>query len=463
MSQTLKYFKEIIKYPRPSKQEEKIRNFLIEFFSSKWYEYKVDKTWNLIVYVPAKNSNSTETIILQAHMDMVCVKTSDSNHDFLNDEIEIYEKEWFLHAKNTTLWADNGIWIALAMSAINFESHPKMELVFTINEEDWMDWVFWLDFSLLSWTKIINLDSEDEHEICISSAWWIWILASKKLERETWSLEKYEVEIFWMLWWHSWIEIDKNRWNAIIVAFKFLSEFDEIFEVYSLNSWYASNVIPLKIKLVLWISDIKNFEEKLKNYLENTKNIYDCPNISFKISKIKNDSKSIKNAKEIIKNLVQIKDWVYKMSGKIDWLVETSMNLWILKVEGNILKNTYLLRSSNNDDLKNIFENTKIFLEKNWFEIETDRWYLWWQDDPNSELLKITKAEFEKVLWNPVKIIAIHALLECWSLVAWLNKPNVNAISIWPNIFWAHSVEEKVEIASIEKLEKILSWILKNL
>jgi dipeptidase D len=396
-------------------------------------------------------------------MDMVCVKTSESNHDFLNDEIQTYEKDWFLYAKNTTLWADNGIWIALAMTSIDFESHPKMELVFTIDEEAWMSWVFWLDYWLLSWTKIINLDSEDENEICISSAWWIWILGNKKIERENWIFEKYEVEIFWMLGWHSWVEIDKNRWNAILVALDFLNNFEENFELYDVNSWYASNVIPSKIKLILWISDINIFEEKLKKHLENVKNIYDCPNIDFKITKAENDLKSIKNAKEIIKNLVKIKDWIYKMSEKIDSLVETSMNFWILKIEENILKITYLLRSSNNEDLKNIFENTTKYLKENWFEVENDRWYLWWQDDPASELLKIAKNEFKKVLWVEPKVIAVHAWLECWSLVAWLNKPNVNAISIWPNIQFVHSVEEKVEIASIEKLEKILSWILKNL
>lgn len=103
MPKTLEYFREISRYPRPSKQEEKIRNFLISWATSNSYPHKTDKIGNLIVYVDARNTNSQETVILQSHMDMVCVKTPESNHDFLSEGIQIYEDQGFLRARNTSL------------------------------------------------------------------------------------------------------------------------------------------------------------------------------------------------------------------------------------------------------------------------------------------------------------------------------------------------------------------------
>lgn len=460
MSQTLKYFKEITAYTRPSKQEEKIRAFLLDFFSEKWFEYKVDKVGNLIVYVPAKNSESKETVILQAHMDMVCVKTADSNHDFSNDAIQTYEKDWYMYALNTTLWADNGIWIAYAMTALDFPIHPKMELVFTIDEEAGMSGILWLDFSLLSGTKIINLDSEDEDEICISSAWWSVFTCTKEMNFSTWKYPKYSLDLFGMKWWHSGVEIHKNRWNAIVVFSDFLNKYKWDLEICDIKSGVASNVIPGKLNFILGISDLEDFKKEFTEYLEETKNIFDCPEISFKLTENNENNDIIENWIETLKELAQIKDWVYSMSEKIDNLVQTSMNFWIIKTLDNKLEITYMARSSDNQDLSQLVEKTSNFLKSKWFEISASRRTPGWQDNPNSLLVKIAKEEWEKALGKAPHIRAIHAWLECWALVAWLNNSNVNAISIGPNIEFVHSTEERVDLESVKKVEKILEWIL---
>lgn len=463
MPNTLNYFKEITKYPRPSKQEEKIRNFLIDFFSWKWYNYKVDTTWNLIVYIPAKNSQSQETIILQAHMDMVCVKAEWVNHDFYNDSLEIREENGFIHTNGkTTLGADNGIGIALCMSAIDFPSHPALELVFTIDEEAGMSWVKWLNFSLLEGKKIINLDSGDENAICIGSAWWVRISWSKKPEFTTSKKEQYNLEIFWMQWGHSGLEINKNRGNAIIIALDFIANYEKEIEMCNINAWTAENVIPSKIQISLGIDDIHNFEEKLKRYLENIKTLFDCPSIDFTIQKSENEKNAIRNAQKIIQSLLQIKDGIYTMSKKIPWLVQTSLNLGVIKIQNWILELCYLARSNDNEELQNLQENIIHILGQGNFEIQADTWYPAWQEDINSELLQIAERNFEKILWHKVKIVTHHAGLECWFFVKWLNNW-ANAISIWPNMYNIHSVDEKIQIDSIARVEKILTGILKDL
>lgn len=161
MNQTLTYFKEITQYPRPSKKEEKIRNYLKGWAEKQGYRSETDTIGNLIVFVSAKNHSSAETIILQSHMDMVCVKKSEIEHDFTKDPIRTYEKDGWIHADGTTLGADDGIGMALSMAATHFESHPTLELVFTVDEEMGMSGVEKLDFSLLSGKKVINLDNEE--------------------------------------------------------------------------------------------------------------------------------------------------------------------------------------------------------------------------------------------------------------------------------------------------------------
>jgi dipeptidase D len=349
------------------------------------------------------------------------------------------------------------------MTAVDFPIHPKMELVFTIDEEAGMSGILWLDFSLLSGTKIINIDSEDEDEICISSAWWIGILWSKDLEFTEWKYPKYSLELFWMKWWHSGIEIDKNRGNAIIVLLDFLVKYENTLELYDIKSGVASNVIPSKLNCIIGISDLEDFKNEFSKHLELTKNTFDCPEISFKLTENDKNIKVIENWIETLKELAKIKDWVYSMSQNIEDLVQTSTNFWIIKIEDSKLKNVYLSRSSDNEELKMIIAQNSQYLKEKWFEIDYDRWYPGWQDNPNSLLVQIAKEEWEKALGKTPHIRAIHAWLECWALVWWLNNPNVNAISIGPNIEFVHSTEERVDLESVKKVEKILEWILKRI
>lgn len=464
MPKTLEYFREISRYPRPSKQEEKIRNFLISWATSNSYPHKTDKIGNLIVYVDARNTNSQETVILQSHMDMVCVKTPESNHDFLSEGIQIYEDQGFLRARNTSLWADNGIGMALSMAACEFESHPRLELVFTMDEEAGMTGVENLDYSLLSGKKVINLDSEDEDEICISSAGGIGIMALKRLDflSQEKKIEKYKLSISGMQGGHSGCEIHQNRWNAIHVALEFVSRYPGITAIYDIKWGYACNVIPSESEVIIWVVNVHDCKAQLELYREEVKRLHDCPGLSFEITECSDDLVPIANGNEVAKDILQVKSGIYAISTAIPDLVETSMNLWIISVDNGILHLTYLARSSVNADLSKVFNETKSYFHEKWYEVENDRGYLGWQGNPNSTLVEIAKGEIRKVLGRDPKVVAVHAGLECGAMVSGLGSW-VNAISIGPNVSNVHSVEEKIETASIERTEKILEWILAKL
>ncbi|MBR2677872.1 MAG: M20/M25/M40 family metallo-hydrolase, partial [Bacilli bacterium] len=159
-----KYFKEISNIPRETYHIDAISNYLVNFAKERNLEVYQDETLNVIIKKDASiGYESHEPVIIQAHMDMVCQKTKDSNHDFSVDPIEIIEDNGFLKANQTTLGADNGIGMAMALSLLESDlNHPKLEVLFTVNEEVGMEGAINLDINLLSGNKLINIDSEDE-------------------------------------------------------------------------------------------------------------------------------------------------------------------------------------------------------------------------------------------------------------------------------------------------------------
>lgn len=461
MSSSYEYFKEITKIPRPSKKEDKIRNYLISLANLRWLEYKQDPTWNLVIYAPWNGNSNKPPIILQSHMDMVCVKDNNTVIDFEKDSLEIYEEKWFLKAKWTSLWADNWIWVALMLASLDFEERWDLELLFTIDEEQWLNWAAGLDFGLLKWKTIINLDSESEDEICISSAWWARVNIKKELIRSKPSKKQYKIELAWFFWWHSWIEINGNQWNAIKILINFLSAYEDEYELSSIKWWIADNVIPSRVEVIIWIDDIKTLELKMEEYIETIKWIYNCPQVNFKISEMDDFKEIIVDYKEFLSDISELDIWVISMSEKIDWLVQTSINLWIIETEYSTINITYLPRSSIAWDLDNMLDRIRNNY-KNWYVFTMEWKYPWWQDDPNWSLAEIASQRFEIELWIKPKILAIHAWLECWLLVSWIWEW-AHAISIGPNIYDVHSINEKVEINSISRIEKVLEWILKEL
>lgn len=464
----IEYFKQISEIPRQSKKEEKIREFLINWAISKNFQYKTDLIWNLVIYIPSTPDQiNNEWIILQAHMDMICVKEPNSNHNFEIDPIEVFEESWFLKARNTTLGADNWIWIALALACSELGSHPALELLFTVDEEQGMSWASSLDSSLLNFKKIINLDSEEEYNLCISSAWWAKIeIVKEDLVFVEPKYNQYEIKILWFKWWHSWVEINKNRWNAIKFVLKFLEilsrkNFD--YELVSINWWVADNVIPKECKLIIWTLNLSELSESLEIFIKYTKLIYDCPDLNFEITELKKKQKIIssKDAFNLINNISSFKIWVYSMSKHIPNLVETSCNLWVFELSEYWLKAQFMPRSSNVDYLKIIL---------NWFQERSKTYYLksninseydWWEQDPNSPFVQSVFELYKKYFWDKAHLEAIHAWLECWMIVSKLWKW-AEAISIWPNLFDVHSINERCEIESVWKIFNILKEFLAN-
>jgi len=242
----------------------------------------------------------------------------------------------------------------------------------------------------------------------------------------------------------------------------FLCEYWFSYELVSITWWTAYNVIPSSVETVIWIDNPDIFKDSLNKYFELIKTRFNCPDITYSIEPTGKIMDIIDEKDFILEKIKDTKIWVYEMSSKIPNLVQTSMNLWILRLSATWLELTYLPRSRDMEEFEILLSKLERIYKNSWYGLNIDSKYPGWQDDPEWRLVKIASEEFTKLNSNSPEIVAVHAWLECWALVAWLSS-DANAISIWPNMHDIHSVNERVEIASVEKIEKILEGILGRL
>ncbi len=439
MWKALDEFKKITKVPRPSWKEWKIRTYLSDWAVSRWYEHKSDSYGNIVIYVPSLRYPDSSAVILQAHMDMVCVKSNDSAIDFENDALDIFEEDWFLKAKWTSLWADNWVWIALAMTAADLDERPNLELLFTVAEEIGLLGALNCDFTLL--------------RICVS----------RTIEQISATLPQYNIKIKGLKWWHSWVEIHKNHANSAMMIVEFLCMYPYNLELISISSWTADNVIPSSAEVIVWCANPELIKENLDKFLSSQKEIYDCPNVEYEISLASNISPYAIDLKDLLLEKIRwMKIWVLSYSTKISWLVQTSMNLWILSLDANKLEITYLPRSSDMSEFSKLLNDLERYYSSDSYIFENHWSYPGWQDDPNWVLVSVAKESFMEVNGKYPEIIAVHAWLECWALVAWLGVW-ASAISIGPDMYDIHSIKERLNLESLDKFERIITSLLAKL
>lgn len=462
LNNVINYFKEISCIPRWSWNEEEILSYFENWAEKKWFNYKVDIAKNIVIYVPASIWREDEKIvILQWHMDMVCTKKEDLNHNFKKDPLKIIEENWFIKAQDTTLWADNGIWLAIMMVLNELDSHPSLELLITSSEEIWLIWALSLEEKNLDWKYLINLDSEDEWEITISSAGWAEVKITWESKTKDSKFKKFRIKLFWMKGWHSWVEIDKNRWNCNFEFIKFLDRYDKELELISIKWWFADNVISSSLDAIIWVEDFDYMNTELEKFKIHIKETFDSPDFSYSIEKEENEFQVFDSrfVNDIFKKIIKSWDWVIKMSKNINSLVQTSSNLWILDISNSKIKISYCLRSSSTKDLEEMLERFKLnFWGLNVKELSIYPGWEWQEDD---YLSKIVKESYDEVIDTESKFVALHAWLECWAIVEKLWS-KIQAVSIWPNIRGAHSVEEKCEIKSVEVICNIIKKVLEN-
>lgn len=469
------YFFEILKIPRPSKKEEKIIQYLLDFAKKHKLSVKKDETGNVLISKPAKKGyENLKTVILQSHIDMVCEKNNDTVHNFEKDPIRPVINDDWLTADGTTLGADNGIGIAcqLELLAAKDIPHGNIECLFTVDEETGLTGAYNLEKGFFEGEILINLDSEDDGEIFIGCAGGIDTLAvfnykSKYVNKKDIFLK---IEVTGLKGGHSGDEIDKGRANANKLLNRFLWEINQKYGI-RLNNFTGGNLrnaIPREASAIFGVrkKHLEYIKADYNIYMSATKDVwkFNEPKLNFLINSVQSPEFVLNSGttKKFLASLYACPHGVFQMSSRMPGLVETSSNLASVKfIENNEILITTSQRSELEHQKENISQMVRSIFSSGGASVKHTDGYPGWAPNPNSEILNISANSYEKLFNQKPKIKAIHAGLECGLFLK--KYPHLDMVSIGPTIQNAHSPDEKMLIPTVEKFWRHLLDILKQI
>lgn len=456
------HFADLNAVPRPSKKEERVIQFMIDFGKSLGLETKTDAIQNVIIKKPASpGMEDRKTVILQSHLDMVHQKNADTVFDFDTQGIEmIVEGDW-VRANGTTLGADNGIGVATIMAVLASDTiqHPAIEAMFTIDEETGMTGAMQLDGSNFKGEILLNLDTEDDDELSIGCAGGIDTNTKYTYTEEAVNAGSVHltISIRGLLGGHSGMDIDKGRGNANKLMNRILYHLLSLheFQLVSIDGGSLRNAIPRESTTVLTVAkdDLKVVKAAIAEISETLKYEYKTIEKALAISVEEKGAGDKAVAHEemikIVNVLYAVPNGVFRMSPDIDGLVETSSSLARVIVNDGSFVTQSLQRSSVESTKVDVANAIRAAFETAGIAVVQTGDYPGWQPNPNSEILTLMHQLYVKRFNEEPQIKACHAGLECGILGKHL--PGVDMISFGPNIRAAHSPDEKVQISSVQK------------
>lgn len=469
------YFEQICQVPRPSKKEEKIRQFLLDFAKENGLQLKIDDAGNVLILKPAtKGMENSPTVILQTHMDMVCEKNSDKVFDFDNDAIEPMIVDGWVKANGTTLGADCGIGIAAQMAVLTSKEikNGPLECLITVDEETGLTGAFALKTGFLSGKILLNLDSEDEGEIFIGCAGGIDTLATFTYQKEVIpeSSAAFKISVSGLQGGHSGDDIHKNRGNANKILTRFLQRATKNtdLKMADFNGGNLRNAIAREAFAVVVLpesesvnlaNDFEQFrteilfeferaEPKLKLELEET----EMPGFVI----------DIETQNRLVNALIACPHGVLEMSSCMEGMVETSTNLASVKfTDVNKIRVTTSQRSEIESRKYYAAEMVEAVFHLAGAEVVHSDGYPGWAPNPESDVLKITVKSYEKLFGVKPVVRSIHAGLECGLFLE--KYPELDMVSFGPTIRGAHSPDERLNIETTQKFWKHLVDVLESL
>lgn len=469
------YFDEICQVPRPSKKEEKIIEYLKAFGKKHNLETKFDEVGNVLIKKPAtKGKEHLQTVVLQSHVDMVCEKNSDVEHDFLKDPIQTYiDGEW-LRAKGTTLGADNGIGVAteLAILAADDIEHGPIECLFTIDEETGLTGAFALKEGFMNGDILLNLDSEDEGELFIGCAGGIDTVAEFEYKKIAAPQDYFffRVDVKGLTGGHSGDDINKMRANANKVLVRYLTRISKKMDMYlcEINGGNLRNAIPREAYAVCAVPmpEKENVRIELNIFAAEVEDEYAVtePNMKLLLESETPCKEAIDRdtTTRLLKALTAVHHGIYAMSQDIEGLVETSSNLASIKmVEGNIIRIATSQRSSilsSRDDMAN---TVGAVFELAGATVTVGEGYPGWKPNPSSAILKVAVEAYKRLFGVEPKVKAIHAGLECGLFLE--KYPSLDMVSFGPTLRGVHSPDERMLIPTVDKFWRHLLEVLANI
>ena len=472
----LQYFENVSAIPRCSKKEHQIADWIKRWSDDKGFNYSVDKAGNLVIRIPATaGDKEAPVVVLQGHLDMVCENTPASQHNFESDPIRlVYDGDW-ITATDTTLGADNGIAIAMALALAddNRIEHPPLELLFTVDEETGLTGAQKLDPDLIKGRILLNLDSEDEGVFTVGCAGGEDIRIQLPLVYTNDSLPAhcYRLLAAGLHGGHSGIDIDKHFANAnkIVARALQLIRQQAPLQLISIKGGSAHNAIPRDAEAIFACSSMES--NKLTNMISDfedqvqTEHQHSDPSIKLTLESIPppdTDQPFItaESTFKIIDLLLALPHGVAAMSADVQGLVETSNNLATITIEKNHLVVQTSQRSSVMSRLAEINDRVDAIAALAGAATTHKNSYPAWQPNMSSPLLQRCRDLYTRLYKREPVVEIIHAGLECGLIGA--KIPDMDLISLGPTIKNPHSPEEKLYIPSVGRIWEFLLALLKS-
>jgi len=402
-------------------------------------------------------------------LDMVCEKTADCVKDMEKEGLDIYVDGEEVRAKDTTLGGDNGIAVAMALAILESKDieHPRVEAVFTVDEETGLLGASAFDVSLLSGTKLINIDSEIEGCLTVGCAGGLRCTASIKAETESSSGESMKITVKGLSGGHSGMEIDKCKENSIKLLGRILFHLSDRFEfnISSIHGGLRENAIPSESEAEIYIdklyadrflSEFHRYTEELKKELKVTE-----PNLSVLLTGCKPQTTMFTRSftEKFIFLIYHCPNGIIRMNPIISGNVQTSLNLGILSQKDDMLTMRFSLRSSVAAEKEELKERLKSFMEYLGAKAEFTAEYPAWEYRKDSVLRDTTIEAYKKVYRESPEIMTLHAGLECGVFAG--KNPELDCISFGPDLKDVHSPDECMTVSSVSRTWRFLLEILK--
>ena len=467
------FFEKIASIPHGSGNVEAISNYLVEFAKERKLKYRQDEKLNVIIWKDGTAGyEEAESVILQGHMDMVAVKTADCDKDMEKDGLDLQVEGDFLSAKGTSLGGDDGIAVAYALAVLDSDdiAHPPIEAVFTVDEEIGLLGATFLDASDLKGKKLLNMDSEDEGVFTVSCAGGATVECVLPFKTEPINAQIIEIKIDGFTGGHSGVEIDKGRANTNCVLGRILLNiFQNVgMRIMAVNGGEKDNAIA-KISEAA-IAVLPETVEKTKEIIETTfaevKEEYKTtdPNAKIQLNVMEEgftEALSGPATLSTIIALVNMPNGIQRMNPDMPEMVQTSLNLGILRTNEHAVSLSYAVRSSKESEKKFLIEKLRSLTEIFGGEVKVSGEYPGWEYKADSTLQDVAVKAYESLYGKEPIVEGIHAGLECGLFADKIE--DLDAISFGPTMKNVHTTEEVLSISSTERTWELLVKILEML
>lgn len=469
--QVFHFFREICAIPHGSGNTKAISDYLVAFAKERSLSCIQDKLNNVLIFAPASQGYEDHPpVIVQGHMDMVCAKDPDSTHDFETDGLELRTDGKFLYANGTTLGGDDGIAVAYALALLDSKDipHPPLEVVITVDEETGMYGAAGVDLSMLKGRMLLNIDSEEEGIFTVACAGGCRSTLRLPLERRAVYGPCIELRIEGLRGGHSGMEINRNRCNANKAMGELLSRIQEKVRLCltSLTGGSADNAISFsaRAKAVAMSMDLEPINEIVEQFQAEIRREYDEPNaqiIASNVDALGGNALTAQSTSQVVALLCAAPNGVQAMCAAMPELVQTSLNLGVMAIEGDWLRLTFSVRSSVNEEKQALLEKLRQLAQFHGAQYSQTGDYPAWEYKEDSVLRPVLVEVYREMFRKEPQVVSIHAGLECGLLGEKL--PGLDSVSLGPNMYDIHTSREKLDIASAQRIWEFLLAVLKKL